>query len=170
MSDECAGWGWYLANGNRCFTYLFIFVDFQFFLLAPIFIILYYWKPVVGWIATAIAALASVAATIGIAGTKELTPFYQDMSAAFSDDIYSKPWCRAQPYLVLFFFCPTLNLQAGVALGFVMTNKNIVTFHVKWWGAALVYCVTFICLGIPWFGSYRLYYEFNSGYISPSFG
>ncbi|KAH3745114.1 nose resistant to fluoxetine protein 6 [Pelomyxa schiedti] len=134
LSSECADWGWYLAN------------DMQFFLLAPIFVAFYMVHEVVGWAVIIFCAVGSVVVTICLMGFNGLTMYYfAEDNTGYWDDVYTKPWCRIQPYLV------------GVGFAFLVhkfdprkTRLSQPIFYILWG-------ITVLCLGIPTFGAYRQY-------------
>ena len=85
----CVGQGWYLAN------------DMQFFLIAPIFIVLLFRKPLLGLIGTGSTMFCSAVAAAVI------TAYYHFGPAATADTnpndgylMYTRPWIRITPYLV----------------------------------------------------------------------
>ncbi len=111
LGDQCLGWGWYLAN------------DMQFYIIAPTMLIAAYYLLPVG----AIIAGAFIASGFIIDSTltgvydfqaNELSGIaYQyvgkpNITQAYTDAIYGKPWDRISPYIV------------GLALGYVL-YKNI---------------------------------------------
>ncbi|KAL5253216.1 hypothetical protein ACHWQZ_G013107 [Mnemiopsis leidyi] len=85
----CLGQGWYLAN------------DMQFFILAPIFIVLLFWRPLIGLLGTIGSIVSSAIAAAVITAVYHLGPaFTADTN---QDDywlLYNKPWIRITPYLV----------------------------------------------------------------------
>ncbi len=111
LGDQCLGWGWYLAN------------DMQFYIIAPTMLIAaYYLLPV-----AIIIALAFVLSGFTVDGF--LTGYFDfqgnelssiaykyvgrpNITQAYTDAIYGKPWDRISPYIV------------GLALGYVL-YKNI---------------------------------------------
>lgn len=87
VNQMCMGHTWYLAN------------DFQFYLVCPIFVYAFLWKPWAGYTLVSLAAAASTAWNAVIAAQKgySASPLF-DMN--YFSDIYIKPWTRIQPYLV----------------------------------------------------------------------
>ena len=85
----CLGQGWYLAN------------DMQFFILAPVFIVLLFWRPLIGLLGTVGSIVSSAVAAAVITAVYHLGPaFTADTN---QDDywlLYNKPWIRIPPYLV----------------------------------------------------------------------
>ena len=87
--EACLGQGWYLAN------------DMQFFILAPIFIVLLYRKPLTGVLVTAGAIVCSAVTSAVITDHYNLGP--ATVADGNQDEfwlMYNKPWIRITPYLV----------------------------------------------------------------------
>ena len=139
-SDQCYyGVTWYLAN------------DMQFFIISPIFMLLlyYFWK--IGFAIIAVIMLSSTAFIGIMAGSKDLDANYA-MTALSSNDeiafayynIYAKPYCRINPFLV------------GILLGFVLYKKWRV--RCKFWTRMCFYSALWIIAGVccltPIFGLY----------------
>ena len=102
IGGECLGVSWYLAN------------DMQFFIITPLLLILMYkfrWYGIIGPGGLIAASTAVIAFVYGywdldpISSSRfgqQPTPDQQKKSAEYSRYVYTKPWCRAQPYLVGF--------------------------------------------------------------------
>jgi len=87
----CFGWGWYLAN------------DYQFFLITPFLLILYYKKKMWGWIVAISLLLISFFLTFGLAYAENYAVDYVTLAPNYLDywnQVYSKPYCRIQSYLI----------------------------------------------------------------------
>ena len=82
-TGACLGQGWYLAN------------DMQFFLVAPLFIVLLFGTPLLGVLATGGTMVCSAVTAAVITAHYHLST-YQDESWL----LYNKPWIRITPYLV----------------------------------------------------------------------
>ena len=85
----CLGQGWYLAN------------DMQFFVLAPIFIVLLFRRPLIGLLGTVGSIFCSAIAAAVITAVYHLGPAFT--ADTDQDDywlLYNKPWIRITPYLV----------------------------------------------------------------------
>ena len=88
-AEACLGQGWYLAN------------DMQFFFVAPIFISLLFWRPLVGLVGTVGGMVCSAVTAAIITAHYKLGP--ATISDSNQDDfwlMYNKPWIRITPYLV----------------------------------------------------------------------
>ncbi|XP_013404080.1 nose resistant to fluoxetine protein 6 [Lingula anatina] len=99
--ELCFGLSWYIAN------------DFQFYILAPLFLLPLYWKPVVGILLIILAMGAyAVGATFTLLGIEN--PRIMS-NPNFLTDFYILPWCRIGPYLV------------GLVVGFILykTDRKI---------------------------------------------
>lgn len=134
LTDECMEWTWYLAN------------DMQFFVLAPLMIVLLFWSLPLGLVSVAVFLCGSFIATGVIAGYYDfaagmLSRYVIALSAPTSqganpvDEIYTKPYTRISPYLV------------GILLGFIFYHKfkisasrrlNLVIYALIWGLAALL--------------------------------
>ncbi|CAB4021608.1 nose resistant to fluoxetine 6-like [Paramuricea clavata] len=102
IGEECLGVSWYLAN------------DMQFFVITPPLLILMYkfrWRGIIGPGSLIAASTAAIAFIIGYWDLDPLsslkigqqqTPEQQKKSDELGKYVYTKPWCRAQPYLVGF--------------------------------------------------------------------
>ncbi|EGC29495.1 hypothetical protein DICPUDRAFT_158919 [Dictyostelium purpureum] len=95
LANECFPWAWYLAN------------DMQFFIITPIFIILFRKCKIVAWILVVGLIAGCIINSTIISYHYHLTPFFDMMSSSsvnqsqsFITDIYQKPWNRIGPYLV----------------------------------------------------------------------
>ena len=101
---ECMFWAWYLA------------VDFQLFIISPIPLLAFYWRPLAGWIVS-LALIAMSAITSGINASNYnfegawFQPIVQNISNAaefdidnftehFLADYFIMPWCRAAPWAI----------------------------------------------------------------------
>ena len=128
FSDQCYSVTWYLAN------------DMQFYIVSPIFLILLYcfWK--IGLTAIAGTMLASTAVIGILAGVNDLNANFVQATVAGEGDvkfpfynIYEKPYCRINAYLI------------GVVLGFVLYKKWKVKF--KFWTSVCFYSVLWVIAG-----------------------
>ena len=128
FSDQCYGVTWYLAN------------DMQFYIVSPIFLILLYhfWK--IGLAAIAGTMLVSTAVIGTSAGINDLNANFIQATLAGEGDvnfpfynIYEKPYCRINAYLI------------GIALGFVLYKKWKVKF--KFWTSVCFYSALWIIAG-----------------------
>ncbi|XP_048774347.2 nose resistant to fluoxetine protein 6-like isoform X2 [Ostrea edulis] len=127
ISEQCIGWGWYLAN------------DMQFFVLSPILIYPLYRKRVIGYILV-LALLIMQAVFRGVMsvdlGMGLNSPPNQE---EFFDKMYQRPYSRIAPYLI------------GVLTGYFMwKSKRQVklpkVFVILGWIIALV-CVSSVVFG-----------------------
>ena len=87
----CFGWGWYLAN------------DYQFFIITPFLLILYYKNKKLGWVLSLMLLIVSFFVTFALAYDSEFAVDYVTLAPNYLDywyKIYSKPYCRIQPYLI----------------------------------------------------------------------
>ena len=136
LVDQCYLVTWYLAN------------DMQFFIISPIFLLLLYrfWK--IGLATIAGTMLASIAVIGTLAGIKNVNAnLVQDAltSTYASSNIYEKPYCRINAYLI------------GIVLGFVLYRKwrvrsNLwfrICFYSVLWMIAAACCLTIV------FGQYK---------------
>ncbi|XP_013404082.1 nose resistant to fluoxetine protein 6 [Lingula anatina] len=97
--NMCFPISWYVAN------------DFQFYVIAPLFILPLFWKPVVGVIFVVVGLVAN-----GLAGGYALDALYKggDFSERkFLTDYYMLPWCRVGPYLV------------GLVVGYILYKTDL---------------------------------------------
>ncbi|XP_067118600.1 nose resistant to fluoxetine protein 6-like [Centruroides vittatus] len=113
ISEMCMAWTWYLAN------------DMQFYIISPIFLILLWKFPVIGFVVMYVA-LGISSITTGILATNENIisiyswmdangsdgPNTKELTGNFFDDIYDKPYCRIGPYLI------------GIATGYALHKMN----------------------------------------------
>ncbi|CAB4023741.1 nose resistant to fluoxetine 6-like, partial [Paramuricea clavata] len=102
FTEQCIGWTWYLAN------------DMQFYVISPILLILafkYGWRGLLS--STGTLLLISTIVIAALIGAYDVDPIinlkllhFTDETAKKSRDnsnyIYSKPYCRIQPYLIGF--------------------------------------------------------------------
>ena len=84
-TGACLGQGWYLAN------------DMQFFLIAPLFIVLLFGRPLLGVLATVGTMVCSAIAAAVITAHYHLST-YSGTGGEWL--LYNKPWIRITPYLV----------------------------------------------------------------------
>lgn len=88
VMEPCMEWSWYLAN------------DMQFFWCTPPLLFLYVWKPTLGLITTILALVASTVANIYVTVHFHLDSMGLSPQTAYIEQLYVKPYCRAQSYLV----------------------------------------------------------------------
>lgn len=88
--DQCFGWAWYLSN------------DMMFFLISPLYLLAYKWRPLVGVAAIVATITASVIATTVYSAKEDIFSLI-DLSGTKnwgnSDVMYIRPWHRIGPYL-----------------------------------------------------------------------
>ena len=132
FTKQCMGWSWYLAN------------DMQFFVITPLFLIVFYASFPIGLISIGITLAASMGVTGFIGGfydypANTLYDAYVGITPNASipdmnDMIYGKPYCRIGPYLI------------GILLGCIIF-KNYRTsfnkklnwiFHLVLWALAII--------------------------------
>ncbi|XP_046843105.1 nose resistant to fluoxetine protein 6-like [Xenia sp. Carnegie-2017] len=129
---QCAGWSWYLAN------------DMQFFVISPLILILAYRFCRVGLLATAGSLLmASTMILAVLYGNYDIDPTelskwgmsnlfgISETRKNYSNMIYSKPYCRVQPYLI------------GIMLGYFMFRSYSGTRKPTWAVALIAWLVAF---------------------------
>ena len=118
-SKVCMDWTWYLAN------------DMQFYVLAPLLLIpLYYLYPL-GLLLSAALIVATFITTGAIAGTHKFNPrIFTENQAEGMIEIYTKPYCRASPYIV------------GLVLGLLLCKKVQINLH--WFVDWLIYSATWL--------------------------
>ncbi|XP_065898103.1 nose resistant to fluoxetine protein 6-like [Dysidea avara] len=135
FSDQCYGVTWYLAN------------DMQFFIISPIFLVLLYHFWYVGLAAiggTMMLSFITIGTLAGIKnpnanllqGSLPINGTSADISDFAYSNIYEKPYCRINAYLI------------GVLLGFVLYKKWKVPgnfwvrlgIHGALWVAAAIFC------------------------------
>ena len=91
IKEACFAHAWYLA------------VDFQFYLISPIFLLAFWYKPLVGWLINSSAMLAATITPMVVAYKYELPfavitmPF--EVAPDYISKFYTVPWCRFQPYI-----------------------------------------------------------------------
>jgi len=144
FGDQCYGVTWYLAT------------DMQFFIISPIFLLLLYHFWTIGLAAIAGTMLTSIAVIGTLAGLKNpnanlIQGFLDDSEDGASlsmfafSNIYEKPYCRINAYLV------------GMVLGFVLYKKWRVKsnfwIRVNVYGA--IWAVAAVCCAIIAFGQYQ---------------
>ena len=148
FSEQCYGVTWYLAN------------DMQFFIISPIFLLLLYhfWKIGFATIAgTMLASIVVIGSLVGIknpdANLLKGTLVYGDESHlalsnfAFSN-IYEKPYCRINAYLV------------GIVLGFIFYKKWRV--RPNFWMRACFYSLVWIMAAVLcWMIAFGQYQTWN---------
>ena len=136
LSSGCMAWTWYLAT------------DMQFYILAPLILIPLYHIFRVG-IILSIVLLAGTLCTIGaIVGTEDFSARL-DLSRRQLDDVYSKPYTRAAPYIV------------GLMLGFLLYKKVRINFH--WFVDWFIYCAMWVvAAGCCFSVVYGLYSSFST--------
>ncbi|XP_041473096.1 nose resistant to fluoxetine protein 6-like isoform X1 [Lytechinus variegatus] len=113
VHGRCISWVWYLAN------------DFQFFVISPIFILLLYKKPRIGFGALIVTCVASVTTTAVLMVINDFNARLNGMldlnsnAGEFQQTIYVKPYCRIPPYLV------------GMAVGYLlhMNRDKRISMH-----------------------------------------
>ena len=96
----CLGQTWYLAN------------DMQYFLISPIFLVAFWYKPILGWAVSLLGLLLGTIAPM-IVTYKNDFPFSPSFMVAsdgfdYMIDFYIVPWCRFQPYIM------------GLMLGYIL--------------------------------------------------
>ena len=140
FSDQCYGVTWYLAN------------DMQFFIIAPIFVLLLYhfWEiglsMIVGIMLASIAVIGTLAgidnsnANIIIGNVINNGKRGISMSSFAYSQIYEKPYCRINAFLI------------GIILGFVLHKKWRVKsslwirlcIYIVLWMIAVAFCMTIV--------------------------
>lgn len=86
--DSCISWTWYLPN------------DFQFFLLQPLFVWLFYHRRKLGLIVFAGLQTVCWIATMIILFVYDFSSSYKGATDDYWYIYYHKPWCRIGPYMV----------------------------------------------------------------------
>ncbi|XP_013404100.1 nose resistant to fluoxetine protein 6-like [Lingula anatina] len=98
--EQCFDLSWYIAN------------DFQFYVVAPLFLIPLYLKPMIGVLLLLLGIVAC-----GLAAAFTLVGMEGDMhlfgNPDFFADYYILPWCRISPYLV------------GLMVGYILYKTNL---------------------------------------------
>lgn len=135
LGDECAGWLWYLAN------------DMQFFVVMPLFVVAFYFNEWFGWLTVVVATFTSVIATIWLMIANDYSVYFWASNSGYWDDVYVKPWCRIQPYMV------------GIGLGFLCYKFDPAKIKLPPWLMYVLYGSSVIFLGIPAFGCFKLYHQ-----------
>ena len=98
--DECYQVTWYLANLM------------QFYIISPIFLLLLYHSWKIGFVTIGGIMLTSIAITGTFTGITNLNAnVFQSVSRVYEDNIYIKPYCRINAYLI------------GILLGFVLYKR-----------------------------------------------
>ena len=144
LNNSCMGWSWYLAN------------DMQFYVLAPLILIpLYYIFPAGLVVSGAFLAVVFVA-NGAIAGTQQFSAnmlLPAPHNANQFDDIYTKPYCRAAPYIV------------GLVLGFMLYKKIKISVH--WLADWFIYIVIWlVAAGCCFSVVYGLYNSFHGHHLT----
>lgn len=100
------GWTWYLAN------------DMQFYVIAPVFIILFFWKKVIGWVSVALACVWCFIQTAYLVREHNMSmTVFSSRSEEYFNHIYTKPYGRAPAYFVgilLAFFVLSLRKKIHI--------------------------------------------------------
>ena len=100
--ELCMGWTWYLGN------------DFQFFLLIPLLVYLYYHKRKVCMVLVSIILSLSFIITMVLTNIHDLPISYLQINNDYNIYYYWKPWCRIGPFIIgLFcaFFLYSYNFE-----------------------------------------------------------
>ena len=147
FSDQCYGLTWYLAN------------DMQFFIIAPIFVLLLYhfWEiglsMIVGIMLASIAVIGTLAGIDNSHANFFMRSLVNDGTLPMSNfaytQIYEKPYCRINAFLI------------GIILGFVLYKKWRVKFslwirlciYIVLWMIAVAFCMTIV------FGQYQTWHN-----------
>ncbi|KAJ5070872.1 o-acyltransferase [Anaeramoeba ignava] len=88
-NDECLSWVWYLAN------------DFQFHIITPIFIFLFIWKKIFGWISIFIMICLGCGMNFWLTHKYNINFFIGDPTTNdYMNHIYVKPYTRVLPYII----------------------------------------------------------------------
>ena len=151
FGDECMGWTWYLAN------------DMQFFVITPLFLIIFYASFPIGLISIGITLAASMGVSGFIGGFYgyHANTFYnlynaiaQNASIPTVDTtIYGKPYCRIGPYLI------------GILLGYIIFKNYRTTFSKQLnWICHLVLWALAIIIGMS--AVYGLYGDYHGYEVS----
>ena len=132
LSDECIGWGWYLAN------------DMQFYIISPLILIPAYFLFPVGLAIALIILVCGFITTAVIAGVFDLQAnLFANIAYNYSttktvpdfqDVLYVKPWARISPYIV------------GLVLGYVLYRGFRLQFGRK--VNTLLYLLLWVASGI----------------------
>ena len=80
--DKCMGWTWYLAN------------DFQFYLLVPLFVKLYYSKRRIFYVLLGVLVLVSISVQMVVIMANNFSPSYLTYNDEYWTLFYVKPWSR----------------------------------------------------------------------------
>jgi len=89
-NEACLPWSWYLSN------------DFQFFLIVPLIVLLYYKRKSLAYLAMGGLAVCSVLIQLGIIYGKNIDLYLFDakVQVDFYEHYYIKPYCRLNTYLI----------------------------------------------------------------------
>ena len=141
-----------ISFGSICYPVTwYLAINFQLFIISPIFLLLLYhfWK--IGFTTIAATMLASIAIIGTLAGIKNANAnFIQGLSTSLyaGSNIYEKPYCRINAYLI------------GIILGFILHKKWKIRFNLRFricfycvmWFIAVSCCLTLI------FGLYKTWH------------
>ncbi|XP_013404099.1 nose resistant to fluoxetine protein 6 [Lingula anatina] len=125
--EACMSWCWYIDN------------DIQFYIVAPLFMLPLYWKPVVGLVILLLGLIANIIESyFTLAGLKAHSFFLGD---DFYYHYYIIPWCRIGPYLI------------GLLVGFLL-NKTQCKIKMNKYFVALGWIVSIACCTLLVFVKY----------------
>ncbi len=114
--QECGGWLWYVPN------------DMQFFLLVPIFAILYKRSRLLGAAAVGVVGIVCTIWSISVAYRYSLSASYMKFTNDYFEYYYDKPYARIAPYLLGVFaamvYIDFKDLRAGWTLSFSEIVRN----------------------------------------------
>ena len=97
---------------------------FQFYLISHIFLLSFWYKPLVGWVISGLAMLAATITPMVVAYKNE-SPFTgyivpSEKLLEYYSDLFTVPWCRFQPYI------------GGIMFGYILhTLRQHLTFKLN---------------------------------------
>lgn len=147
--EMCMGWSWYLA------------VDMQFYIFAPILLVLLFVIPIAGIIVSvlliAVSALIRALFVVNngypptVTSTVNASKFFG--LGDFARDVYFKPYTRCGPYIL------------GILLGYLVWKTRGTLPHMKKWLKLLIWTLIFLSTFAVIFG---LYSYVIGGHMSPT--
>lgn len=139
LGDECMAWLWYLAN------------DMQFYVVTPIFLIVFHHSWKLGWVVLLAAAAAVGAVSVIIVNHYDLSEYLlSDTEGDLMKYYYIKPYTRAFPYIV------------GLALAFIL-NKWKDSTRIPTIMVAIGYMAAAAIMLYLYFGPFDLYQNSDVG-------
>ncbi|GAM25537.1 hypothetical protein SAMD00019534_087120 [Acytostelium subglobosum LB1] len=137
MTEECFGWGWYLAN------------DMQFFILAPFVFLAFRQSRMLGWSSIILLLAACFTSNIWVSLKYSIPTFFefgQFVPTDWYQDLYQKPWYRMGPYVV------------GIAAAYLHINSTVKHLYKRFWIRWTIYLLAF---GITFFFTYIPYTNYH---------